>query len=117
MASRLIQEELDGLGWRLIVVTSDDLRDAPEAVLNRVRDALIDRGAIGSRRPIQDRVDALLRPPPHLIVFVGLVRNVRNTPPNADVFARLVGNVRPKPAKRSYGCGQIRSSGNWPVTT
>jgi hypothetical protein len=63
MASRLIQEELDGLGWRLIVVTSDDLRDAPEAVLNRVRDALIDRGAIGSRRPIQDRVDALLRPP------------------------------------------------------
>ena len=55
--------------------------------------------------------------PPHLIVFVGSVRNVRNTPPNADVFARLVGNVRPKPAKRSYGCGQIRSSGNWPVTT
>ena len=116
MASRLIQEELDGLGWRLIVVTSDDLRDAPEAVLNRVRDALIDRGATGIRRPVQDRVDALLRPP-HLIVFVGSVGNVRSTPPNADVFARLVGNVRPKPAKRSYGCGQIRSSGNWPVTT
>ncbi|HVD53127.1 MAG TPA: DUF559 domain-containing protein [Propionibacteriaceae bacterium] len=44
------REELDGLGWRLIVVTSDDLRDAPEAVLNRVRDALIDRGAVGIRR-------------------------------------------------------------------
>jgi Protein of unknown function (DUF559) len=44
------REELDGLGWRSIVVTSDDLRDAPEAVLNRVRDALIDRGAIGIRR-------------------------------------------------------------------
>lgn len=44
------REELDGLGWRSIVVTSDDLRDAPEAVLNRVRDALIDRGAVGIRR-------------------------------------------------------------------
>ena len=32
------------------MVTSDDLRDAPEAVLNRVRDALIDRGAVGIRR-------------------------------------------------------------------
>jgi hypothetical protein len=44
------REELDRLGWRLIVVTSDDLHDAPEAVLMRVRDALIDRGAIGIRR-------------------------------------------------------------------
>lgn len=44
------REELDRLGWRLIVVTSDDLRDAPEAVLNRVREALIDRGAVGVRR-------------------------------------------------------------------
>ena len=44
------REELDRLGWRLIVVTSDDFRDAPEAVLNRVRDALIDRGALGIRR-------------------------------------------------------------------
>jgi very-short-patch-repair endonuclease len=44
------REELDRLGWRLIVVTSDDLRDAPETVLMRVRDALIDRGAIGIRR-------------------------------------------------------------------
>jgi hypothetical protein len=34
----------------LIVVTSDDLRDAPEAVLDRVREALIDRGAVGIRR-------------------------------------------------------------------
>jgi hypothetical protein len=44
------REELDRLGWRLIVVTSDDLRDTPEAVLGRVRDALIDRGAAGIRR-------------------------------------------------------------------
>jgi hypothetical protein len=44
------REELDRLGWRLIVVTSDDLRDAPEAVLNRVREALVDRGAVGIRR-------------------------------------------------------------------
>jgi len=44
------REELDRLGWRLIVVTSDDLHDAPEAVLNRVREALVDRGAVGVRR-------------------------------------------------------------------
>jgi hypothetical protein len=44
------REELDRLGWRLIVVTSDDLRDAPEAVLDRVREALVDRGAVGIRR-------------------------------------------------------------------
>jgi hypothetical protein len=44
------REELDRLGWRLIVVTSEDLRDTPEAVLHRVRDALIDRGAVGIRR-------------------------------------------------------------------
>jgi very-short-patch-repair endonuclease len=44
------REELDRLGWRLIVVTSDDLHNAPEAVLNRVREALIDRGAVGIRR-------------------------------------------------------------------
>ena len=44
------REELDRLGWRLIVVTSHDLHDTPELVLNRVRDALIDRGAAGIRR-------------------------------------------------------------------
>lgn len=44
------REELDRQGWRLIVVTSDDLHDASEAVLNRVREALIDRGAVGIRR-------------------------------------------------------------------
>ena len=44
------REELDRLGWRLIVVTSDDLREAPEAVLIRVREALIERGAVGIRR-------------------------------------------------------------------
>lgn len=44
------REELDRLGWRLIVVTFDDLHGEPEAVLNRIREALIDRGAIGVRR-------------------------------------------------------------------
>lgn len=44
------REELDRLGWRLIVITSDDLHDAPGAVLTRVREALIDRGAVGIRR-------------------------------------------------------------------
>jgi len=38
------------LGWRLIVITSDDLRETPEAVLNRIREALIDGGAVGIRR-------------------------------------------------------------------
>jgi hypothetical protein len=44
------REELDRLGWRLIVITSDDLHEAPEAVLNRIRQALIDGGAVGIRR-------------------------------------------------------------------
>lgn len=44
------REELDRLGWRLIVITSDDLHDAPGAVLTRVQEALIDRGAVGIRR-------------------------------------------------------------------
>jgi len=44
------REELDRMGWRLIVITSDDLHDAPEAVLTRVRDALTERGAVDIRR-------------------------------------------------------------------
>ncbi|HTF40715.1 MAG TPA: DUF559 domain-containing protein [Propionibacteriaceae bacterium] len=44
------REELDALGWRLIVVTAEDLYDAPEQVLVRVRAALIERGATGIRR-------------------------------------------------------------------
>jgi very-short-patch-repair endonuclease len=44
------REELDGLGWRLIVTTSDDLRDSSETVLNRVQEALIEHGAVGTRR-------------------------------------------------------------------
>jgi very-short-patch-repair endonuclease len=44
------REELDALGWRLVVVTAEDLYDAPEQVLVRVRAALIERGATGIRR-------------------------------------------------------------------
>jgi very-short-patch-repair endonuclease len=44
------REELDALGWRIIVVTAADLYDAPEQVLARVRDALVERGATGIRR-------------------------------------------------------------------
>jgi hypothetical protein len=44
------REELDRLGWRLIVITYEDLRDEPEAVLHRVQEALIERGAVGIRR-------------------------------------------------------------------
>jgi hypothetical protein len=38
------------MGWRIIVVTSQDYYEAPEEVLRRVRDALIDRGMAGVRR-------------------------------------------------------------------
>jgi very-short-patch-repair endonuclease len=48
------REELDCLGWRLIVVTSDDLHNAPETVLNRIREALIDRGCSWHPPPVQD---------------------------------------------------------------
>ena len=44
------REELDALGWRIIVVTAADLFDAPDQVLARVRGALIERGATGIRR-------------------------------------------------------------------
>ena len=43
------REELDAMGWRLIVITAQDLYTRPERVLVRVRDALIDRGATGLR--------------------------------------------------------------------
>ena len=44
------REELDALGWRIIVVTADDLYHHPEDVLDRVREAMTDRGATGIRR-------------------------------------------------------------------
>ena len=43
-------EELDALGWRIIVITARDLYDDPEGVLSRVREALIERGATGIGR-------------------------------------------------------------------
>ncbi|HEY5821745.1 MAG TPA: DUF559 domain-containing protein [Propionibacteriaceae bacterium] len=44
------REELDALGFRIIVITAHDLYADPEGVLRRVRDALIDRGATDIRR-------------------------------------------------------------------
>jgi REase_MTES_1575 len=44
------REALDRMGWRIIGVTSQDYYEAPEEVLRRVRDALIDRGMAGVRR-------------------------------------------------------------------
>lgn len=44
------REELDALGWRIIVVTSDDLNHQPAQVLERVRAAMLARGATGLRR-------------------------------------------------------------------
>lgn len=39
-----IREELRELGWHLIVLTADDIVRWPERTLQRVRQALVDRG-------------------------------------------------------------------------
>lgn len=39
------REELDTMGWRLIIVTHRHLRDDPLGVLSRIRTALLERGA------------------------------------------------------------------------
>jgi hypothetical protein len=44
------REELDQLRWRLIVVTAEGIYDDPLRTLERVRDALIERGATPIRR-------------------------------------------------------------------
>jgi len=44
------REALDRMGWRVIVVTMHDYYDAPEEILHRARDALIERGMVGVRR-------------------------------------------------------------------
>lgn len=44
------REALDRLGWRLIVVRSEDLYDRPDQTLQRVVEALHDRGATVPRR-------------------------------------------------------------------
>jgi hypothetical protein len=60
-------------------------------------------------------MDTLLRFP-CLIVFAGLVGNVRLSRPVPDGFGWF-GGKRPLRESESYGWGQISSSGNWPVTT
>jgi very-short-patch-repair endonuclease len=42
------REALDRLGWRLVVVRSEDVYRDPERTLRRVRDALVERGAVRS---------------------------------------------------------------------
>lgn len=44
------REALDRMGWRVIVITKHDYYEAPEEVLIRVRDALIERAMVGVRR-------------------------------------------------------------------
>ena len=44
------RETLDNMSIRLLIVTKEDFYDAPEQVLVRVRDALVERGAPGIRR-------------------------------------------------------------------
>jgi hypothetical protein len=45
-----VSGHLDALGWHIIVITADDVHNAPEQVLARVRAVLIERGATGIRR-------------------------------------------------------------------
>jgi hypothetical protein len=44
------REELDQIRWRLVIVTSDGIYREPLRTLERVRDALLDCGAVGIRR-------------------------------------------------------------------
>jgi very-short-patch-repair endonuclease len=44
------REELESLGWRIVVVTARDLNGEPGATLDRVRTAMVERGATGLRR-------------------------------------------------------------------
>lgn len=44
------REELDKLGWRLVVITWHGIYRDPLQTLERVRDALVDCGATGIRR-------------------------------------------------------------------
>jgi very-short-patch-repair endonuclease len=44
------REELDQMRWRLVIVTSEGIYSEPLRTLERVRDALLECGAIGIRR-------------------------------------------------------------------
>jgi hypothetical protein len=44
------REELESLGWRIVVITARDLNGEPGATLDRVRTAMVERGATGLRR-------------------------------------------------------------------
>ncbi len=49
------REQLEGEGWRIIVINSDALHGDPRGTLNRIREAMIDRGA----RRLRSRVPAI----------------------------------------------------------
>ncbi|GAA2101723.1 hypothetical protein GCM10009841_17660 [Microlunatus panaciterrae] len=44
------REELDEMGWRIIVVTSQGIYSEPDATLKRIQKALVERGAVGVPR-------------------------------------------------------------------
>jgi hypothetical protein len=44
------REELDQMCWRLVIVTSEGIYHEPLRTLERVRNALLESGAVGSRR-------------------------------------------------------------------
>ena len=49
------REQLEREGWRIIVINSDALHRDPRGTLNRIREAMIDRGA----RRLRSRVPAI----------------------------------------------------------
>jgi hypothetical protein len=47
------REELDQMHWRLVIITSEGIYQEPLRTLERVRDALLECGAVGIRRTVK----------------------------------------------------------------
>jgi hypothetical protein len=56
------REELDQLRWRLVIVTSEGVYQEPLRTLERVRDALLECGAVGIRRTFKQSGSCTSRP-------------------------------------------------------
>ena len=84
------REELDAIGWRISVVTAADLYDAPEQVLARVRDALVVRGATGSRRHFKTE---WLRYFTALNVVTAVMRDARSSTSGTDRLTAVMRTI------------------------
>ena len=111
------RERLDSMRLRLLIVTKDDFYDAPEQVLVRVRDALIERGATGIRRTFLPGMARTLCEPV-LIVFAHMVRNTGLPTRSALVVAHVVRNVHRAYERGWVGFGAVseRMSMRQPVS-